>query len=100
MSAASSPVAFIITAIDADGRRHSVPAVTLELALPNGSGRVLVDCHPHAVFADQLILRAEPRAELQESHFCAFTLRPGACNVLHVGLETLPAVEPDTTWDE
>lgn len=95
MTTTSGPAAFTVTAIDAQGHRHAVQAVALELALTDGSGSVVLDCHPHAAFADQLVLRAEPRVELQDSHFCVFTLRPGACNVLHVGLETLPIVEPE-----
>lgn len=95
MTTTSGPAAFTITAIDADGCRHAVHAVSLELALTDGSGIIQLDAFPHAAFAGQLVLRAEPRVELQDSHFCVLTLRPGACNVLHVGLETLPIVEPE-----
>jgi len=93
MTTTSGPAAFTITAIDADGCRHAVQAVSVELALTDGSGIIQLDAFPHAAFAGQLVLRAEPRAELHDRQFCVFNLRPGACNVLHLALETLPLVE-------
>lgn len=97
MSTLSSQPAFTITAIDADGCRHAVHAVSLELALTDGSGIIQLDAHPHEAFAGQLVLRAEPRADLHDRHLCVFNLRPGACNVLHLALETLPLVEMSET---
>lgn len=81
---AADPWQFRMGRIQALGSRHAVPAVNLELAMTDGSGIVLLDAIPHEAFAGRLVLRAEPRVELQDSHFCVFTLRPGACNVLHL----------------
>jgi hypothetical protein len=87
--------AFTLTAIDAVGRRRPIDATALEISLTDGSGVVLLESSPPEAFAGQLVLRAEPAPGLLDSHFCALVVRPGACNVLHLGLESLPAADLD-----